>query len=183
VEEKLKLSTNVPVEIALKYNEGKEYTGEYGDSVLFTLTDGRRWFAPTICAKKIQELGVAAGEVIRVCKAETQRGNRRAIEWQITRVVQQTPAQELGSAVAPAGPIAVPPAGLATASNDPTPRGQEIAVTSLTRCFGVAIDSLLAARQIAAERGLDLKFNEGNVISVAMSVYINATKEAKSWAA
>jgi len=29
--EKLQFQTNVPIDVALKYNDGKEVTGQYGD--------------------------------------------------------------------------------------------------------------------------------------------------------
>ena len=39
--DKVQFQTNVPVDVALKYNDGKGVTGQYGDQVLYTLTDGR----------------------------------------------------------------------------------------------------------------------------------------------
>ena len=40
--EKVQFQTNVSIDVALKYNDGKEVTGQYGDQVLYTLTDGRQ---------------------------------------------------------------------------------------------------------------------------------------------
>ena len=34
--DKVQFQTNVPVEVALKYNDGKEVNGQYGDQVLYT---------------------------------------------------------------------------------------------------------------------------------------------------
>jgi hypothetical protein len=34
--EKVQFQTNVPVEVALKYNDGREVTGQYGDQVLYS---------------------------------------------------------------------------------------------------------------------------------------------------
>src|ERR1039458_5018468 len=79
--EKLQFQTNVPVDVALKYNDGKEVTGQYGDQVLYTLTDGRVMYVPPIVKKKIEELGIGRGEPFTITKAEKKNGTRRTIEW------------------------------------------------------------------------------------------------------
>jgi hypothetical protein len=79
--EKVQFQTNVPIEVALKYNDGKEVTGQYGDQVLYTLTDGRVKYAPPIVKKKIDELRIGRGELFTITKAEKKNGTRRTIEW------------------------------------------------------------------------------------------------------
>jgi hypothetical protein len=61
--EKVQFQTNVSIDIALKYNDGKEVTGQYGDQVLYTLTDGRVMYVPPIVKKKIDELRIGRGEL------------------------------------------------------------------------------------------------------------------------
>ena len=90
--EKLKLATNVPQDIALKFSEGKPYSSEYGDSVMYTLTDERIWFAPPIVAQKITQLGITRGELFRIVKAEVTKGNRRTVEYQVSRITAEPPA-------------------------------------------------------------------------------------------
>ncbi len=82
--DKVQFQTNVPVEVALKYNDGKEVTGQYGDQVLYTLTDGRVMYVPPIVKKKIDELGIGRGELFTLTKAEKKSGTRRMIEWVVT---------------------------------------------------------------------------------------------------
>jgi len=63
----------------LKYNDGKEVTGQYGDQVLYTLTDGRVMYVPHIVKKKIDALGIGRGELFTITKAaknSTPRGRR-----------------------------------------------------------------------------------------------------------
>ncbi len=79
--EKVQFQTNVPIDVALKYNDGKEVTGQYGDQVLYTLTDGRVMYVPPIVKKKIDELGIGRGELFTITKAEKKNGTRRTIEW------------------------------------------------------------------------------------------------------
>src|SRR5579864_1149269 len=79
--EKVQFQTNLPIEVALKYDDGKEVTGQYGDQVLYTLTDGRVMYVPPIVKKKIDELGIGRGELFTITKAEKKNGTRRTIEW------------------------------------------------------------------------------------------------------
>src|SRR5260370_15931685 len=79
--EKVQFKTNVSIEVALKYNDGKEVTGQYGDQVLYTLTDGRVMYVPPIVKRKIDELGIGRGELFTITKAEKKNGTRRTIEW------------------------------------------------------------------------------------------------------
>ena len=79
--DKVQFQTNVPVEVALKYNDGKEVNGQYGDQVLYTLTDGRVMYVPPIVKRRIDELGIARGELFTLTKAEKKNGTRRTIEW------------------------------------------------------------------------------------------------------
>jgi len=54
--EKLQFQTNVPIDVALKYNDGREVTGQYGDQVLTTLRDARDMYVPPIVRRKIDKL-------------------------------------------------------------------------------------------------------------------------------
>jgi hypothetical protein len=106
--EKLKLATNVPQDIALKFSEGKPYSSEYGDSVMYTLTDERIWFAPPIVAQKITQLGITKGELFRIVKAEVTKGNRRTVEYQVSRITAERPAPSTVPAVEQQGRQVVP---------------------------------------------------------------------------
>ena len=52
----LKCKPNVPEEIALKFPDGINVAGQYGNQVLYTLADNRRLYVPPIVAAKIKEL-------------------------------------------------------------------------------------------------------------------------------
>ena len=78
--EKIQFQTNIPVDVALKYSEGKDVTGNFGDQVLYTLTDGRVMFVPPIVQKQITDLGIEKGEVFTILKAEEKSGTRRTVK-------------------------------------------------------------------------------------------------------
>ena len=82
--EKIQFQTNIPVEVALKYADGKGVTGDYGDQVLYSLTDGRFMYVPPIVKKQIRDLDIAKGELFTITKAEEKSGTRRTVKWLVT---------------------------------------------------------------------------------------------------
>jgi hypothetical protein len=83
--EKVQFQTNVSIDVALKYNDGKEVTGQYGDQVLYTLTDGRVMYIPFIVKNKIDELGIVRVELFTITKAEKKNGTLRMVNGQRAR--------------------------------------------------------------------------------------------------
>ncbi len=82
----LRLEINVPVEIALQCESGIMVAGRYGDRVMFSLTDQRRIYVAPYVAKRIDELGIQAGELFQICKRQVLDGRRKTIHWLVERV-------------------------------------------------------------------------------------------------
>src|ERR1035438_1810054 len=49
---------NAPISVALKYSQGRTISGQYGERVMFTLTDGRVMFLSPEVAGRIESLGI-----------------------------------------------------------------------------------------------------------------------------
>jgi hypothetical protein len=86
--DKIKFVTNVPIECALKYPEGKLCDSQFGDpQYMFTTTEDRCFFVAEKVAAKIHGLRLKVGEPIDITKAEVDFGHgRKGIEWQIAKV-------------------------------------------------------------------------------------------------
>jgi len=86
--DKIKFQTNVPVEVALRFPEGKLCDSQFGDpQYMFSTTDDRAFFVAAKVAQKIHGLRLKPGELIDIVKAEVPYSNgRKGIEWQVTRV-------------------------------------------------------------------------------------------------
>src|ERR1022692_599283 len=82
----LRFNTNAPVEVALRWDDGKRVEGRYGEQVLYTLEGDRVMYVPPVVAKQIQKLGIRAREVFEICKAELREENKRWIEWRVRRI-------------------------------------------------------------------------------------------------
>ena len=91
----LRFSTNKPVEVALRWEDGRQVEGRYGQQVMYTLADQRVMYVPPAVAQQIRELGVRQGEHFEICKAEARQGERRWIEWQVRRL--ESPQQPASS--------------------------------------------------------------------------------------
>ena len=110
----LRFQTNVPVEVALAYSDGKEVEGNYGPQVMFSLATApngeQTMYVPPIVANRIAELHIGKGELFEVCKAELKNGNRRGMEWQVKRVDSNPRWQEPAPANPRPEPLAPSPA-------------------------------------------------------------------------
>jgi hypothetical protein len=87
--DKVKFETNVPIELALKFDSGKPVPGSYGDQVLYSVVhDGQDKvvYVEPIVDRRMQDLGIRRGERFSITKAEVKNGTRRGIEWKVARV-------------------------------------------------------------------------------------------------
>jgi hypothetical protein len=81
----------MPVEVMLRWDNGRQVEGRYGQQVMYTLADDRIMYVPPVVASRISDLGIRQGQPFEICKAEIRNGDRRWIEWQVRRVVPQQP--------------------------------------------------------------------------------------------
>jgi hypothetical protein len=185
--EKVQFQTNVPIDIALKYNDGKEVTGQYGDQVLYTLTDGRVMYVPPIVKKKIDELGIGRGELFTITKAEKKNGTRRTIEWVIgtdgsgDRRPQRRDQHPNGTASAQGRGGA----GSASANGDchrPSLRNEAkgFLVTGqgqfLLQALAAAGDVAAATERYATACGLELQFTSEDLREIGLRIYTTGAK-------
>jgi hypothetical protein len=77
---------NVPVDLALKFSDGKPVNSRGPVArFLFTTTDERALFLDESIAKRIQALSLQPGEPFRMCKAVIGRNT----EWKVERIGEQ----------------------------------------------------------------------------------------------
>jgi hypothetical protein len=106
--EKIQFQTNLPVELALQYLEGKPVDSQFGGvQHLFSTTDNRVFFVSemvgNIIADQLKKLGVQKGEAIKICKAEVTQGRgRKGIQWIVQKVGSPVGDQPDGTFVVPA---------------------------------------------------------------------------------
>lgn len=184
--EKIQFQTNIPVEVALKYADGKDVTGDYGDQVLYSLTDGRVMYVPPIVKKQIQDLDIAKGELFTITKAEEKSGTRRTIKWLVTPSDARAPAGVHGNG------NGMPQRRTTGAASAPTPANgnghrtvsagepKGFLVTGqgqfLLQAFTAAVDVVAAAERYAAVCQMDLRFTSKDVRAIGLSIFAHASK-------
>jgi hypothetical protein len=122
--QKIKFQTNITVEAALKFAEGKLCDSQFGDpQYMFTTTDDRVFFVAEKVAQKIHGLRLQPQEPFDICKKEVDYGNgRKGIEWQVAKVGFAPGEQPDGTFVVQTtqtGAGVVAPAPVATAVKQP----------------------------------------------------------------
>lgn len=194
----LRFETNVPVEVALRFSDGKHVEGRYGDQVMYSLEDERIVYVPPIVEHKIQGLRIGKGEPFEICKAEVKRGNRRSIEWRVSRVdapTQQVPQQPVSR---PAAAVSVPDyQNTANNANSSTngkvnghanevtkPNGLSVVDISSGGCVRDMDQALRAAVEIAQRAeahatalNYSLQFNSADVRAIGLTLFIQMVRE------
>jgi hypothetical protein len=159
----IKFAFNTPVRVALKYGEGKLVEGRYGDQLLFSCTDGRRFFVPPLVGEEIAKLGIRPGEPITITKCEVTEGRKRTAVYQVDRDAS-SPSEAPIHASAPKPAVAPGPA----------PASPE--QLSLRRVmydhYRAAIDILVEAERYGKAKGLALEFNAEDVRALAATLFI-----------
>ena len=183
--DKVQFQTNIPIEIALKYGDGKEVSGQYGDQVMYTLTDDRVMYVPPIVKRRIEELGIGRGELFTLTKAEKKNGTRRTIEWLVaagereeraTQITQELNGRQrrhgaAGEAVAGNGH-----ARRTAASSDAkgflvTGQGQ-----LLLQALAAAVDAVATTERYATACGVELQFTSEDVREIGLRIYATYVK-------
>lgn len=112
---------NVPQTVALKYSQGKLVAGQYGERMLFTLTDGRAMFVSPQVAGQIEAAGINVRESFTITQAwDGAKTSPRT--WKVERLVGEQPN---GTLVVPALPPERPEAKPAQRATSATPTPEE----------------------------------------------------------
>lgn len=107
--DKLDIKPNIPIQVALRYVDGKDTQSKYdGAQVMFTTVDDQVIFVAPIVRRLIEEQGIMPGEEIQICKSVEKRGARKHERWMVERIDQdqydqRQPAQP--TTVVPAAPV------------------------------------------------------------------------------
>lgn len=184
--DKVHFQTNVPVEVALKYGDGKEVNGQYGDQVLYTLSDGLVMYVPPIVKRRIEELGIGRGELFTLTKAEKKNGTRRTIEW-LVAAGERGEKPPRGSAEAATGQRqAQQRIGPAVSGNgngqraNSTHDAKGFLVTNhgqlLLQSMAAAVDVGAATERYAAAAGVEVQFTSEDLREIGLRIYATGLK-------
>ena len=156
----IKFAANVPQEVALKYTDGIDTTGDYGPQVVFTLTDGRKMYLAPNVAEKLRLLKVRPGQKLRICKREITPGNSRSVVWEV-EAVEIRIGQMLDQAPDVHETYAEPPR----------------IGTQLEFALRTVLDAAVKAEAFSKEIGHPVQFDKDDIRSMAITLVINQSRE------
>ena len=138
---------NVPVTVALKYNQGKTVSSKYGERVMFSLVDGRVMFLDFEAAGQIASLGVNVRESFTITRKPN--GSDNSPTWEIARAVGEQPD---GTFVLPATPVATasapkPPGSASSPVHSPGSNALITEANSLVDAYAQVLDRALTTYQ------------------------------------
>jgi hypothetical protein len=191
----LRFNTNSPVEVALRWDDGKRVEGRYGEQVMYTLEGDRIMYVPPVVAKQIRELGIRAREIFEICKAELREENKRWIEWRVRRI--EEPRHPASSPNAPDAAATIPSGQAQNHRNGSTPQPSKPPLEFQATADGMLLPVAVAGAGItcmelamngAAEiaqrvesrarlRNYSLQFNSEDIRAIGLTMFIQAMRE------
>ena len=98
---------NVPVEVSLKYAQGRLLATQYGERMMFSLTDGRVMFLHPQTAGKIEAAGINVNERFQITRSSN---GDAPMTWAVARIPGEQPNGTLAVPIGAAAPGGIAPA-------------------------------------------------------------------------
>jgi hypothetical protein len=82
----VEFAPNTPVTLALKYAQGKTISGQYGERMMYSLTDGKIMFLDLPVAGQIEKLNINVRESFTITK-RTDGKKDSPVSWEVARPI------------------------------------------------------------------------------------------------
>lgn len=178
--EVVRFETNIPVEMALEYAEGKPVEGRYGDQMYYSLEDNRCMYVELDVARQITQLRIEPGDAFTICKRERKEGRKRSIAWEV-ECEGKTAKAAISKVPAPA--VATPRQQNTEAQSQNTVRGADAGgenLMGMRLALSASITLLAEAEVFAKSKGMALHFTGEDVRAMANCLYIQVSKSTQA---
>ena len=202
----IRFDANVPVELALKFDSGKQVQSRIPDApdqMMYTICGDDTIYVPLNVAAQITKLGVRKMELISICKRQTNGVTRwevkrvgdtvtpqiaeppTMLENQLVRSIDEAKQQKAQRASSSPDTPAAPTSANAQVVQQPsnitalTTVGQTGLSLLLAGCMTAAIDGVVLARDYAHSKGLTLALSEESIQDLATSLLIHVQRMAE----
>jgi hypothetical protein len=146
---------------------------------MFSTTDEEVFFVDpedaAVIENQLSNLGIKPYQRFRIMRRVIGTG-RKAESSFVVAPIQSQNGTGAGSQPTPdhAHRPSPPVQGASSQSQGTSTNGKRPARDLIAECFEIAVDSLVAQQEYARQQGLMLRVGQRDVISVAMSLFINA---------
>jgi len=162
--EALKFESNVPVNVALKYESGKLCANQ---RVMYTLTDGQKMFLDPPVAARVDQLQVKPGEALTICKI----GKGKDAQWAVGRSGETAGVPLVPAASkkrTPAAPLEFPPKPVESPNEIAARRVVASADNSMRSYLKAAVSAVADTEKFAYSIGRELIFSSADVLTAAI---------------
>lgn len=177
----VKLQMNIPQAFELEYPDGLRVSSKFGgDQTMFTLTNGDKWYCDPFIASKIKAAGIGAYTPFTVTKREVVNGNRRVVEYEVERIMDQSlsapaadPRPTVRASESPNGAATAVFLGAGASPAAPSS-------VAMMKLAGIgAVDAVLEIEKYAQSRGMvDFNFGADNIQKLTACLFIELSKKA-----
>jgi hypothetical protein len=199
----VKLQMNIPQVFELAFPDGLKVNSKFsGDQIMFSLTNGEKWYCDPFIASKISAAGIGANTPFTVCKREVINGNRRVVEYEVERILEESalaPADVrptvraaesndgaktavfvgAGASVNPAAAVNMVDVAARSLGVAATPAAAPSSVAVMKLAGIGAIDAVLEIENYAQSRGMtDFNFGADNIQKLTACLFIEMSKKA-----
>jgi hypothetical protein len=193
--QKIAFATNLPTIVRLD-SDGELSPGRFGDQYRYFLDGGKiMWVEPQV-HDLIQRCGAVEGDDVCICKREVRNGNRKSMQWEVAKVMEEPaegnprPAQmpppprnareeEADAEARAAGAarrIVDPPATRQNATPAPAEGSTAPQPLSLAQALMLALDAADAADRYAQAKleWEHFSLDEDSIVKLAITAYIQS---------
>lgn len=174
--EVVEFSPNVPVMVALKFNQGKHVAGQYGDRMMFSLVDGRVMFLAPDVAGRIEELGINVREPFTITQ-KWDGGKQSPRTWEVAKIAPEIGEQPDGTFAVPK----LPPASAVTPARKP-PAMASAPRTKLEDALCTVVSAVYAAQLHATAIGFTAmpQFTSEDIRTMANTLIIDGQRAERA---
>lgn len=195
----IRFDANVPVEVALKFDGGKQVKSripEAPDQMMYTVCGDDTIYVPLHVAEQITQLGIKRTELMSICKrqqsgvtrwevmriseaAEPARPERPTmLENQLTRSIEQANQQKAQRAlVAPAGPQNTQTTSTHNTPNSTPPIAHTVISKIMASALIAAFDATQEAERYAHSKGVEIEFGPDDIRAISNTIFIAISKD------
>lgn len=205
--EVVKFTPNVPVLAALQYATGRPVTGQYGDQMMFSLTDNRVMYLDPEPAAMLATLNLQVGEEFYITQKWSGRKSERRtwdvyprvnrysdkLDAQLQQSLVQAAGRKAAASSSQAVPADAPARGTGTYGPSPVPAPSPIQQMQASNSKPVpvkrqyadafalflvdAVHATTAAEKAVAAEGMPVKFDATAVQAIATTMFIQAGRD------
>jgi hypothetical protein len=154
-----------------------------GDQIMFSLTNGEKFYTDEFVASKIKAAGIGANQPFNIVKRAIVSGNRRMVEYEIEALLEPAtvadPRPTVYAGESRDGKQTAVVLGAGASVTAPAAAAPPSSVAVMKMAGIGAVDAVLEIEKYAQSRGMtDFNFGADNIQKLTACLFIEMSKKA-----